>query len=51
MDPRMCFKQLVDETLTEAWEHYQGFMIDLPTADMEDWEFNLGFYRGLSQEA
>jgi hypothetical protein len=28
-----------------------GFMIDLPTASMEDWEFKQGFYCGLSQEA
>jgi hypothetical protein len=26
-------------------------MIDLPTASMEDWEFNQRFYYGLSQEA
>jgi hypothetical protein len=26
-------------------------MTDLPTADIEDWEFNQGFYCGLSQEA
>jgi hypothetical protein len=26
-------------------------MIDLPIADMDDWEFNQGFYYGLSQEA
>jgi hypothetical protein len=32
MDPRMSFKQLADETLAKAWEHYHGFMIDLPTA-------------------
>jgi hypothetical protein len=51
MDPRMSFKQLADETLTEAWDRYHGFMIDLPTASMEDWEFNQGFYCGLSQEA
>jgi hypothetical protein len=51
MDQRMSFKQLADETLTEAWERYHGFMIDLPTAGMEDWEFNQGFYCGLSQEA
>jgi hypothetical protein len=25
-------------------------MTDLPTAGMEDWEFNQGFYCGLSQE-
>jgi hypothetical protein len=51
MDPRMSFMQLVDETLTEAWEHYHGFMTDLPTAGMEDWEFTQGFYCVLSQEA
>jgi hypothetical protein len=51
MDPRMSFKQLVDETLVEACERYHGFMIDLSTAGMEDWEFNQRFYYGLSQEA
>jgi hypothetical protein len=50
MDLRMSFKQLVDETLTEAWEHYHGFMIDLPTINMEDSEFTHEFYCGLSQE-
>jgi hypothetical protein len=33
----MSFKQLADETLTEAWERHHCFMTDLPTADMEDW--------------
>jgi hypothetical protein len=47
----MNFNQLADETFTEAWECYHGLMIDLPTADMEDWEFTKGFYFGLSQEA
>jgi hypothetical protein len=51
MDPRMGFKQLVDETLTEAWERYHGFMIYLPIVGIEDWEFNQGFYCGLSREA
>jgi hypothetical protein len=51
MDPRMRFKQLVDETLPEAWECYHGFMTDLPTVGMEDWKFNQGFYCRLSQEA
>jgi hypothetical protein len=40
MDPRMSFKQLADETLAKAWGRYHGFMTDLPTAGMEDWEFN-----------
>jgi hypothetical protein len=47
----MSFKQLANETFAEAWEHYHGFMIDLPTVSMEDWEFTQGFYYGLSQEA
>jgi hypothetical protein len=51
MDPRMSFKQLADEILTEPWERYHGFMIDLPTVEMEVWEFNQGFYYGFSQEA
>jgi hypothetical protein len=51
MDPRISFKQLANETLTKAWECYHGFMIDLPTVGMEDWEFTQGFYCGLSKEA
>jgi hypothetical protein len=47
----MSFKQLANETFAEAWEHYHGFMIDLPTVSMEDWEFTQAFYYGLSQEA
>jgi hypothetical protein len=47
----MSFKQLVDETLAEAWERSHGFMTDLPTTGTEDWEFNQGFYCDLSQEA
>jgi hypothetical protein len=47
----MSFKQIVDETFTEAWDRYHGFMIDLPTTGMEDWEFTQGFYYVLSQEA
>jgi hypothetical protein len=47
----LSFTQPVDETLVEAWEHYQGFMTDLPIIGMEDWESNQGFYCGLLQEA
>jgi hypothetical protein len=47
----MSFKQLADETFTEAREHYHGFMTDLPTVGMENWEFTQGFYCMLSQEA
>jgi hypothetical protein len=38
-DEGMSFKQLVDETFAEAWERYHGFVTDLPTVGMEDWEF------------
>jgi hypothetical protein len=38
-DPRMNFKQFADETFAEASKHYHGFMTDLSTAGMEDWEF------------
>jgi hypothetical protein len=50
-DLRMSFKQLVDETFTEAWECHHDLMIDLPTAGMEGWKFTQGFYCRLSQEA
>jgi hypothetical protein len=40
----------VDGTFAEAWERYHGLVIDLPTTDMEDWEFTQRFYCGLSQE-
>jgi hypothetical protein len=47
----MSFKQLVNETFAKAWERYHGFMIDLPTAGIKNWEFTQGFYYGLLQEA
>jgi hypothetical protein len=47
-DPRMNFNQLADKTFAEAWEHYHGLMIDLPTAGTEDWEFTQRFYCGFS---
>jgi hypothetical protein len=48
---RMSFKQLVDESMAEAWERYHLLMADLPVVGMEDWDFTQGFYYGLSQEA
>jgi hypothetical protein len=51
MDPSMSFKQLVDKTLTEAWERYHAFVTDLTTVSMEDSELIQGFNRGMSQEA
>jgi hypothetical protein len=38
-DPRMNFKKLMDKTFAKAWECYHGFMTDLQTASMEDWQF------------
>jgi hypothetical protein len=47
----MSFKQLVDEIFVETWERYHGFVTDLQTVGIKDWEFTQGFYCGLSQEA
>jgi hypothetical protein len=47
----MSLKQLVGESIAEAWERYHLFVADLPVARMEDWDFTQGFYYGLSQEA
>jgi hypothetical protein len=47
----MSFKQLVSESIAEAWERYHLFVADLPVVKMEDWDFPQGFYYGLSQEA
>jgi hypothetical protein len=47
----MSFMQHTDESVVEAWERYHLFMVDLPVAGMEDWDFTQGFYYGLSQEA
>jgi hypothetical protein len=33
---RMSFKQLVGESIAEAWERYHLFVADLPVAGMED---------------
>jgi hypothetical protein len=50
-NPRMSFKQLAGESIVEAWESYNLFVVDLQIARMEDWDFTQGFYDGLSQEA
>jgi hypothetical protein len=47
----MSFKQLVGESVAEAWERYHLFVLDLAVTGMEDWDFTQGFYYGLSQEA
>jgi hypothetical protein len=47
----MSFKQLVRESIAEAWERYHLFVVDPPVAGMEDWDFTQGFYYELSQEA
>jgi hypothetical protein len=50
-NPRMSFKQLVGESIADAWERYHLFVADLPVTRMEDCDFTQGFYYGLSQEA
>jgi hypothetical protein len=47
----MHFKQLAGESIVEAWERYHLFVVDLPVAGMQDWDFTQGLYYGLSQEA
>jgi hypothetical protein len=49
-NPRMSFKQLAGESIDKAWERYHLFVVDLPVAGMEDWDFTQGFYYRLSQE-
>jgi hypothetical protein len=39
---RMSFKQLVGESIAEAWQCYHLFMADLPVVGMEDWDFTQG---------
>jgi hypothetical protein len=40
----MSFKQLVGESIAEAWERYHFFVADLQVVRMEDWDFTHGFY-------
>jgi hypothetical protein len=47
----MSFKQVAGESIAEAWERYDLFVVDLPVVRVEDWDFTQGFYYGLSQEA
>jgi hypothetical protein len=47
-NPRMSTKPLVGESIAEVWERYHLFVVDLPVARMEDWDFTQGFYYGLS---
>jgi hypothetical protein len=47
----MSFKQLASESIAEAWKSYHLFVVDLPVAGVEDWDFTQGLYYGLSQEA
>jgi hypothetical protein len=47
----MSFKQLVGESIADAWERYHLFVADLLVTRMEDYDFTQGFYYGLSQEA
>jgi hypothetical protein len=48
---RMSFKQLASESIAEAWKCYHLFVVDLPVAGMEDWDFTQGFCYWLSQES
>ena len=45
------FQQQKTETISEAWEHLQGYIQNCPHHGMEEWLHMQGFYHGLNQKA
>jgi hypothetical protein len=45
------FKQLTDETITEAWEHLQDYIFACPHHITEEWFIIQTFYHGLIRSA
>ena len=45
------FQQQKRESILEAWEHFQEYILDCPHHGMEDWLLMQGFYHGLIQKA
>ena len=43
-----CFQQQHDETLPEAWEHCQDYILECPHHEMENWLLMQIYYHGLS---
>jgi len=42
------FQQQHDETVSEAWEHFQDYILECPHHGMENWLLMQTFYHGLS---
>jgi hypothetical protein len=45
------FQQLMDETITKAWEHLQDYISACPHHGMEEWFIIQSFYHGLIHSA
>ena len=45
------FQQQKGETILEAWECFQEYILDYPHHGMEDWLLMQGFYHGWTQKA
>ena len=45
------FQQQKGETIPEAWECFQEYVLDCPHLGMEDWLLMQSFYHGLTQKA
>jgi hypothetical protein len=46
-----AFQQLMDKTITEAWECLQDYISTCPHHDMEEWFIIQSFYHGLIRSA
>jgi len=44
----LSFKQQLDESVPEAWEHFQDYILECPHHGMENWLLMQTFYHGLS---
>ena len=47
----VSFQQQKTETISEAWEHFQGYISDCPHHGMATWLLMQTFYHGLTQKA
>jgi hypothetical protein len=45
------FQQLMDETITDAWERLQDYISACPHHSMEEWFIIQSFYHGLIRSA
>ena len=42
------FQQQHDETVPEAWKHFQDYILECPHHGIDNWLLNATFYHGLS---